>query len=197
MNGPTRPMSIMLADLHDLCRGWYWFLILGFVLIVLGSVALSAVWVATLLAVSVFGWLLLAGGIVQVAHAFWARQWGGFFLQAFIGVLQAIVGLFVLMHPLAWAAGLTLLLAVAFFVGGVFRIGVALTTRFEGWGWLFFGGVLNLIMGTVILAEWPVSGLWVIGLFLGVDLIVNGFWFVTLGVAARQVCNRTPAAPGV
>lgn len=194
MNAPSRPMSILLADLHDLCRGWYWFLILGIILIVIGSVALSAVWVATLAAVFVLGWLLLASGIVQVVHAFWARQWGGFFLQAFIGVLQAIVGIFVLRHPLASAAGVAMLMAVAFFVGGVFRLAVALTTRFEGWGWLFLGGILNLFMGTIILAEWPFSGIWVLGLFLGVDLIVNGVWLVSLGLAARQVCKRTSSA---
>ena len=87
MNGlpPTRPLVVPLGDLHDLCRGWYWFLALGVALIVLGSVALGAAWAATLALVGVIGWLLAAGGIVQVVHAFWARQWGGFFLQAFVG----------------------------------------------------------------------------------------------------------------
>jgi uncharacterized membrane protein HdeD (DUF308 family) len=189
---PTRPMSVLLSDLHDLCRGWYWFLLLGIALIVLGAIALGATWAATLAVVLVVGWLLVLGGIVQVAHAFWARQWGGFFLQSFIGVLQTVVGFFVLGHPAASAAGLTMLLAVAFFVGGVFRVAVALTTRFEGWGWLLLGGALNLLMGMIILAEWPFSGLWVLGLFLGVDLLVNGVWFVSLGLAARRACNRLP-----
>src|SRR5262245_1131777 len=152
MNGltPTRPMGPLLSDLHDLCRGWYWFLLLGIALIVLGTIALSSAWAATMLTTNLIGWLLVLGGIVQVGHAFWARQWGGFFLQAFIGVLQTIVGFFVLAHPVASAAGLTMLLAVAFIVGGVFRIAVALTTRFEGWGWLILGGVLNLLLGFLI-----------------------------------------------
>jgi uncharacterized membrane protein HdeD (DUF308 family) len=84
-----------------------------------------------------------------------------------------------------------------FIVGGIFRIVAAVTSRFEGWGLLILVGVLDQVMGGIIVANWPVSGLWVLGLFLGIDLIFNGAWFVSLALGARRVCKATasPTTP--
>src|SRR3954452_9112971 len=119
MNVDTRtdPVPTGLPRLSRLRRLWPWFLILGIALILLGVLAIGVPFVATLTTVLVFGILLLAGGVVQVVSAILARGWQGFFLHLLAGVLHFIVGGLMIERPLLAAEALTLLLAVAFFVG--------------------------------------------------------------------------------
>src|SRR6516165_9111872 len=80
-------------------RCWVWFLILGIVLMVVGALAVGAAFVATFTTVLVFGYLLLAGGVVQVVNAFLGGSWRGFFVHLLAGVLELIVGVFMIEDP--------------------------------------------------------------------------------------------------
>src|SRR4051794_23437269 len=111
----------LLAGLAEVRRYWAWFFALGLLLILLGAVALGAAWMATLVSILLFGSLLLVGGVAEIASAFWARRSGGLFLHLLGGVLDVVVGLLLMRHPDRAAAGLTLLLAAFFLVGGLFR----------------------------------------------------------------------------
>ncbi|MDB6017971.1 MAG: uncharacterized protein JWR19_2460 [Pedosphaera sp.] len=164
-----------------------WFVALGVVLIVLGTIAIAAAVVTTLVSVMLFGWLLLLGGIIQSVHAFWVRPWSGLLLQLLIGVLNIIVGLLIVANPGASALALTLLMAAFFFVGGVFRIITAVRDHFPGRGWALFSGCINILLGVLIWAQWPASAFWVIGLFIGVDLLFTGWWFITLTLLSRRI----------
>jgi uncharacterized membrane protein HdeD (DUF308 family) len=55
------------------------------------------------------------------------------------------------------------------------------------------GGIITLLLGLMILARWPSSALWVIGLFLAIELIVNGWTQILVAVAARRSSQRVPA----
>jgi uncharacterized membrane protein HdeD (DUF308 family) len=80
-------------------------------------------------------------------------------------------------------------------VGGVFRIVGSLMYRFPQWGWVLFGGVLNLLLGILIWQQWPFSGFWVIGLFVGIDMIFNGWIWVMLALRLKSLPKlTTPAA---
>jgi uncharacterized membrane protein HdeD (DUF308 family) len=57
----------------------------------------------------------------------------------------------------------------------------------KGWGWLLFGGIVAVLLGAMIASRWPVSGLWVIGLFVAIELIMNGWTYVFLALAAKEV----------
>jgi uncharacterized membrane protein HdeD (DUF308 family) len=172
-----------------------WFIALGVALIILGTIAVATAVITTLISVMIFGWLLLIGGIVQSVHAFWVRPWKGLLLQLLIGVLNLIVGLLIVANPGASALALTLLMAAFFMVGGVFRIITAARSHFPGRGWALFNGIINVVLGVLIWAQWPASAFWVIGLFIGVDLIFTGWWFVALATAAgRLPTSATPAA---
>jgi hypothetical protein len=85
-----------------------------------------------------------------------------------------VVGFSTLQQPVLAVESLTLVLAAAFVVGGVFRIIVALVERFPSWGWVLANGVITVLLGIAIWRQWPASGLWVIGMFVGIDLVVNG-----------------------
>jgi uncharacterized membrane protein HdeD (DUF308 family) len=180
-------VNYMLRDLEDFRRHWFWFLALGVALIVLGMIAIGSATLATVATMFVFGCLLMAGGVLQIIHAFWARRWGGFFVQLLVGVLELVVGGLMVDHPLAAGTTLTLLMAAFFVVSGIFRMFAALAYPFDGRWWLFLGGLINLLMGMMIWKDWPWSGLWVVGLFVGIDLLIHGWWLVMLAISVKSM----------
>jgi uncharacterized membrane protein HdeD (DUF308 family) len=163
------------------------FLGIGLALIVLGSLAIYSVVFATFASVIFFGWLLIFSGFIQTGHALYARHWNGFLLGLMLGLLSIVAGALILFDPAVGATALTLLLAFLFIAQGALRITMALVKRFEHWGWVLISGIFSLILGVMILYQWPYSGLYIIGLFVGIDLIFNGWALVMLSVAARKL----------
>jgi uncharacterized membrane protein HdeD (DUF308 family) len=181
----------VLRHEFEAIRGnWAWFLALGFILIIVGTIAVAMPFVASLATAVTFGVLLLVGGIAQLVGAFWTRDWSGFFLSLLMGILYFVLGLFFLRDPGDALLAMTLLLACVLMVGGLFRIIGSLMYRFPHWGWTLVGGIINLVLGIMIWQQWPVSGLWVIGLFLGIDLIFTGWTWVMLALAVKNVQPR-------
>ena len=177
---------------EELKRGWGWFLALGIVLVILGVVALSWAVLTTLVSAVLFGWLLLVGGVLSVVHAFLRRRWGCFFLELFAGILYAVVGLMIVGNPAEGALALTLVIAVFLMLGGLFRILTAVTARFHHWVWVLLNGVISLLLGLMIWRQWPVSGLWVLGLFIGIDMIFYGWSLIMLALAVRGLPQPQP-----
>jgi len=180
-----------LPDLQEIAQHWKWFLGLGLVSIILGTFALGSSVLVTWASVVLLGWILLLMGGLEVGHSFWQRQWGGFFLHLVNGILSIVVGFLMVVNPGASALVLTLLMAMFFMVGGIFRIVTALMMRFPSWGWRLVNGIVTLVLGILIWNRWPVSGLWVIGLFVGIDLIFGGWSAVMLALAARRPPAKT------
>ena len=174
-------------DLQELRRNWGWFVALGAALVVIGTVAICYPFLASVVAVEVFGFLLLIGAGVQVASGIWARRWSGFFLHLLGGLLYLFVGLVLVEHPGLGLALYTLLLAVFFVAGGLVRIVFALSQRFSGWGWTLLGGGVSLLLGIIIWRQFPLSALWVIGTVVGIDLIFTGWSWVMLGLGLRNL----------
>jgi uncharacterized membrane protein HdeD (DUF308 family) len=189
MSSPSPLMSIhpVLDDVVAMRRNWGWLLVYGIALILLGGFALSSSLIATLATMIVFGWLLVAGGVLEIIAAFGCRAWGGFFLMLLAGVLALVAGFFALNHPADAAVGYTLLLAVAFCIGGLTRMLMSFATRFHGWIWVFLNGAITLALGIMIWRQWPVSGLWVVGLFVGIDFIFRGWSYVMTALMIRNV----------
>lgn len=177
------------ASVEQLRKQWNWFLLLGILLIILGVLAIGSSTVVTVASMVFLGALLLIGGVVQLGYSFTTRLWSGFFLSLLAGILYGVVGLVLIVHPLAGALSLTLLLAVFWIVSGIFRMIGSLATRFDHWGWVFFSGLVSLVLGIMIWSGWPETGLWVFGLFIGIDLIVYGWFWVMLALAARNAKN--------
>lgn len=175
--------------LHEECvnlqRIWWMLLLLGLISLVLGFVAISATFVTTLASVVVLGILALVASGAEVVHAFVSRNGRGFLLHVLAAVLYLVVGLFMVRDPLQAAAALTLVLAISFLVGGVFRIVLALALRAFGWQWVLFSGVIDLILGGMIWSEWPEATEWVIGLFVGLDLIFHGWSWMMLALTVK------------
>lgn len=185
-----------MFGLRSLERNWGWFLALGVAEIILGAFAIGASTLVTMVSMAVFGWLLVIGGVLSVVHAFWQKQWSGFFIDMVVGLLYTVAGLMVVSNPGLTAMMLTLLIAVLLVMAGAFRIAVGVTHHFAHRGWMLLNGVITLILGMLIWSQWPISGMWVIGLFIGIEMIFYGWSLVMLGMAARDLkeSHGTPAA---
>ncbi|MGB7951617.1 MAG: HdeD family acid-resistance protein [Candidatus Binatia bacterium] len=186
--------AIQLTGVGELKRSWGWFLALGIALIVLGTIALGSALVMTIASVFFFGWLMIIAGVMEAVHAFWRKRWAGFFLDLLTGILYVVVGWMMVTNPKESALLLTLIIAMFLLFEGVFRIVAALSARYPHWGWVLLNGVISLVLGLMIWRQWPYSGLWVIGLFVGIEMLFNGWSLVMLSLASRRLPEEAPAA---
>ena len=179
------PPAVAYGEPASLRRHSWLFFALGLVSILVGLLAIGAPHVWTEKFVVVIGVLLLITGVTEVIHAVMVRNGKGFALHLLAAALYLLVGLFFLEHPVRGARVLTLLLGAGFLVGGLLRIIFSVVMRFPGWSWVMFLGVVDLILGGIILSGWPGSSEWVIGLFVGIDLLFNGWAWVFLALSVR------------
>lgn len=186
--------SLHLIGVDELRKRWCWFLALGIFLIVLGTIALGSCIQMTLATMVFLAWMMIIGGTVEAIHAFTCKKWSGFFIDLLTGILYVVAGFMIVGNPAATAVVLTLLIAMFLIFGGIFRIVVAVAVRYQNWFWLLLHGVVNLLLGIGIWQQWPLSGLWVIGLFIGIDMIFNGWSLVMLGLAARNIPAKEATA---
>jgi uncharacterized membrane protein HdeD (DUF308 family) len=177
---------VLRHELEAIQGQWGWLLALGIILVVVGTIAIGMPLLTSLATALTIGALLLVGGVTQLVGAFWTRDWSGFFLMLLMGVLYVVVGLLFLRSPGEALLALTLLLACSLMVSGVLRIVGSLMYRFPHWGWIFFGGILNLILGILIWQQWPLS-LLVIGLFVGIDMIWSGWTWIMLALRLKNL----------
>jgi len=177
----------MRTGADGLGRHWGWIVALGVALLVMGFLALSNLFFATVVSVLYVGVLMLIGGIGQIVMAFRLRKSGGFFLWFMSGLLYAAVGALAIYNPLLAAQALTFLLAVLLVAAGLARIGVGWSARRagKGWGWVVAAGVLGIIVGAVVLLGWPLNSLLMLGVILAVDLTFLGVSAVAFGLAVR------------
>ncbi len=175
------------TGVHELRRNWGWLLALGALLVFLGAIALVDSVAVSVISMIFFGWVLVVAGIVQAVQAFRHRKGSHFFPHVLNAVFSFIVGLMLLRNSLAGLLVITLLLAVYFIVSGIFRIVAAATIRVPGSGWTLANGIISLVLGILVWAHWPVGALWIIGLFIGINLIATGCSQVMLAFSVRRL----------
>lgn len=164
-----------------------WYTLLGFGLIILGAVAMYFAFFTTLISMVALGALLIAGGIVEAITAWKFTKWSTFLVHLLFGIVYLVCGLFIIFYPMINAVTLTLVLAAFFVVAGVSRIIVAFRRPLPHKTWIVFSGVLSVILGILLWLQWPASGLWVIGFFVGIDMIFAGATLLQLAIFSRTI----------
>jgi uncharacterized membrane protein HdeD (DUF308 family) len=164
-----------------------WIVTLGVVYVIAGLIALSSVVFATKVTVFVVGIMMLISGVAEVINAFQFKSWGKFLVWLLLGLLYIVAGLLTFENPLLAATILTLLLGVSLVFSGVARIVLAFSMR-EGMSWtsVVLSGVVTLLLGLIILAHWPVSSLFVLGMLLGIDLLIIGIGWIFVGFGLKS-----------
>jgi len=170
----TKFSDAFSAGMEEVRKSWGWFLALGILLVVLGVVCLGTMKTATTVSILIFGWILLFSGVVWFVNAFRAWTWSGVFLYLLNAIIRCVTGYLLVRHPDAGAAAVTMVLAVLFVVGGVFRMAAASIIQFPRWGWTAFAGAVSIILGIMLLSNWTAASTFFIGMAIGIDLILDG-----------------------
>jgi len=192
---PAMPDAAKLFG--QLKLSWGWLLGLGIVSLILGSIGLGMDVLMTVASVQLFGFLLLIGGGVQLANAFQCKGWKGMIWQVIIALLYLFAGAICVFDPLGASGFLTLGVAGILMAIGVSRVMLALQHKgHKGWLWILIAGLLAIALGIMIVMKWPESALWVIGLFVSIELIFNGWAMVFLALAARAAAKEDEAGKG-
>jgi uncharacterized membrane protein HdeD (DUF308 family) len=164
-----------------------WIIALGIVYLIAGFIALGSVMMATVASVLIVGVMMIIAGVAEVFSAFQIKSWGKFLLWVLLGVLYIVAGFVTFENPLLAAVLLTLILGASLVASGIMRIFLAFSMKRETpWIWVALSGVITLLLGLLILARWPVSSLYILGLFLGIDLVMAGAGWIGIGFGLRR-----------
>jgi uncharacterized membrane protein HdeD (DUF308 family) len=175
------------AGINEIRSSWGWFLFFGIVLVLFGAICVVGNIAATFATVLVLGWLLIASGILSLIHAFQVHNWNGFFLFFLSALLRGFTGYVLIRYPYGGAAGITLVVASFFIVGGLFRATGAAMLRFPRWEWATFSGILSFVLGVMLLTSLPVSSVWFLGFAIGLDMIFDGASLISLATAIHTL----------
>ncbi|MEX0678000.1 MAG: HdeD family acid-resistance protein [Pirellulales bacterium] len=193
MNPNLSAPGALKHELEHMSAHWWWFILLGALLAVCGTAAIvfPPVLVGTTIIVPVvLGVLLMVGGVATIISSFWAGKWSGFLLQLLVGILYLAVGFVFTENPFETALALTLFIAIAFIIMGVFRTTAALVLQFPQWGWSLLNGVITFMAGIIIYRSLPEGAFWVIGLLIGLEMIFNGWMWIMLSLGLRSMHVR-------
>jgi uncharacterized membrane protein HdeD (DUF308 family) len=170
----TSVSDIFVAGFEQVRKSWGWFLVFGILLMVLGGLCIGKAQTATTFSILALGWILAISGVMWLVNAVWAFSWQGFFLYLLNAIIRGVCGYLLIRHPDAGAAGVTMLLAALFIVGGLFRTAGASVIKFPRWGWTAFAGLVSVALGVYLLAIWPAANTFFVGMVIGIDLIFDG-----------------------
>ncbi len=175
-----------MADTMKADKGW--FLGAGVILILLGAAAIAVPIVASLAIETLFGWILLAGGLIKIVHSFRASNTGKCLLRLLGGVMYLAIGGIFLFYPLQGVLTLTLLLAILFVLEGIIKIAVSLRIRpMLNWGWMLTSGIAAFILAVLIFSGYPGDTTWVLGLLVGINLVFSGWTMLMLSASGVTV----------
>lgn len=174
---------------RKLSRSFSGLALLGAVLVVAGLVGLVYTGVATLTSMILFGWLLLIGGLVGLLHAVQSRGTSYFWLGVVVAALNIAAGVVVIRHPHGTAEALTMFAALLFLTGGVFRLVGSVVVRGPQFGWTLLQGAFGLLLGLLVLFDWPHSSLYVLGCFFSLALLFDGLGLIAIGVGGRRIVS--------
>jgi uncharacterized membrane protein HdeD (DUF308 family) len=169
-------------DTDEQVIGSGWITAIAIVMIVLGIIAIAFPFFATIASTVLFGWIFISAGIFQIAYAFQSRGAGKIVWKMILGFLYLLSGIFVMVNPLEGAFAFTIVLGMTIFLQGMIQVSLAFQMRWlsPNWGWMLVSGLMGIIFGIFVWSSSPLSAVWLIGTLIGVNLLFDGIWMLTL-----------------
>jgi membrane protein HdeD len=158
-----------------------WDILFGVLSVIAGIFALGHVALAGAISVLVLGWTILLGGVALAISAIVGWKEPGRRWDLAFGALLFLLGLGFVRNPGVGLLTLTLLAGSLLLVGGVVRLVSAFQPGAPR-GLLLLSGSVTLLLGLMVLNQWPVSALWFLGTILGIELILDG---ITTAISGR------------
>lgn len=186
------PIDVKAADRPETAgSGTRWQTVWGVLLVIGGILAVLMPAVAAIANVLLLAWLLIFGGTFEIVYAIQTRHAKGFGWKLTSGILTLVLGILLLVSPLAGVAALALLIGAFFLVGGIARSILAFQLRpLSGWGWILFDGLLSIVLALLIAIGWPQSSFAIIGILVGFWLMAAGIWRIMLARARTALSDR-------
>jgi len=168
----------------------------GVLLIVFGIVAVGSPFLAAVAVNAVVAWLIVLAGVVHLMLAFSAHGAGSMIWKLLVGVAYLCFGAYLIVHPILGVASLTLVLASLFLLEGILDIVLFFKMRpMHGSTWVLLDGIITLLLGLMIYAQWPSSSAWAIGTMVGISMIFSGVARVMMSLAVRKTTNKASSSP--
>ncbi len=157
-------------------------------MILLGIIAITFSFFATVASTLLFGWIFIFAGIAQIVYAFQSRGAGQVIGKLILGLLYLLAGILVVANPLRGALALTLVLGITIFVQGMIQVAIAFQMRriSSNWGLMLMSGIIGIIFGIFVWSNFPFSAVWLIGTLIGINLLFDGVWMLTLHSGQRR-----------
>jgi uncharacterized membrane protein HdeD (DUF308 family) len=151
-------------------------------MIILGIIAIAFPFFASVASTLFFGWIFILAGIIQIIYAVQSRGVGQITWKLILGFLYLLAGAFVVVNPIEGVLALTLVLGVTIFVQGIIQVSISFKLRriSPGWGLLLVSGLIGIIFGIFVWSNFPFSAVWLIGTLIGINLLFDGVWMLTL-----------------
>ena len=186
---------MLTMDAEALKKYRLWYMIYGLILIALGLFAIAMPYVATMAVELTVGWLLVIGGVLGLIASFSGGQSApGFWWNLLIAILSLLAGIALLWHPVAGTVTLTLILVAYLISGGIAKAVMAVNMRNplpKAWGWMLFSALVDIGLAALIMSGWPGTAGWVIGLFVGINLLMTGVALVVASIYSRDITQVT------
>ncbi|SDX17775.1 HdeD family acid-resistance protein [Nitrosomonas communis] len=178
----------------ELPVSWGWLLALGIALLIFGILGVAMQFYLTLASVILFGALALVSGCFQLWHGLATKEvkWSGRALHLLVALIYIVFGGLLVWDPVSGTLSLTLILAGFLIAIGLSRISYAWNCRKRGWKWqlTLVGGLIDLLLAGMIIYGWPETAFWVIGLFVAIEMIINGWLLIAMAMAARNISHE-------
>lgn len=160
--------------------------VLGIITIILGIIAIGSPLLTGSLVSTLIGVALLIIGIFELIGVFASGELKAGILAFISGILTIIVGGTLIARPEIGSAVLTIVLVLYFLIDGISRVALAFKVKpISGWGWILFRGVISLVLGLLFWSNWPLSGLWAIGVLVGIRILFAGLGMLLVGAGGE------------
>jgi uncharacterized membrane protein HdeD (DUF308 family) len=188
-----------MESIREAVSGWAeqakkhagWLVVLGVVTVIAGFLAMASPLLAGLSVTVLIGIAMVIAGVARTIGAFHAGSFGQGALAFIGGIFTFVAGVILAARPGIGLATLTLVLGGYLLVDGISGAVLAFHVRPEkGWGWMLFSAVMGVVLGILLLKDWPLSGVWAIGTLVGINLVFAGFTFISVGSTARSVAKK-------
>jgi uncharacterized membrane protein HdeD (DUF308 family) len=191
-------LPLSFSSLVQMNKSFGWSITLSVLMILAGLLAIVIPPLAGVAATLLVGWLLVFCGGAHLLFSWHRRGLGAVAWEILIGILYIAVGVYILAHPVAGLASLTLGLAIYLFAEAVLEFALGVQMRgTKGSGWLWLDGIVNLLLAVMIWKTWPVSSVWLLGTLVGFGILFTAFARLMLSLEARRAAGQTaaPASP--